>query len=102
MLSPQHGVDGPIIPARAVNAKEDAMAFQSLVRGRLAVVAGIAAAVVAWPTAVATQDLPAPASIGYAGGRGPGQGKHLVLLAGDEEYRSEEALPMLAKIFSQR
>ena len=33
---------------------------------------------------------------------GPGKGKHVVLLAGDEEYRSEEALPMLAKILSQR
>jgi type 1 glutamine amidotransferase len=33
---------------------------------------------------------------------GPGQGKHVVLIAGDEEYRSEEALPMLAKILSQR
>jgi len=27
---------------------------------------------------------------------------HVVLLSGDEEYRSEEALPMLAKILSQR
>src|SRR5687767_6332500 len=35
-------------------------------------------------------------------GDGPGKGKHVVLLAGDEEYRSEEALPMLAKILSQR
>jgi hypothetical protein len=33
---------------------------------------------------------------------GPGKGKHVVLLAGDEEYRSEEAMPMLAKILSQR
>lgn len=33
---------------------------------------------------------------------GPGQGKHIVFLAGDEEYRSEEALPMLADILSQR
>jgi type 1 glutamine amidotransferase len=32
----------------------------------------------------------------------PVQGKHVVLIAGDEEYRSEEALPMLAKILSQR
>ena len=32
----------------------------------------------------------------------PGSGKHVVLLSGDEEYRSEEALPMLAKILSQR
>jgi azurin/glucose/arabinose dehydrogenase len=28
--------------------------------------------------------------------------KHVVLLSGDEEYRSEESLPMLAKILSQR
>jgi hypothetical protein len=36
----------------------------------------------------------------YQGGVGPGAGKHIVLLAGDEEYRSEEALPMLARILS--
>jgi hypothetical protein len=29
-------------------------------------------------------------------------GKQVVLLAGDEEYRSEESLPMLAKILSQK
>ena len=40
--------------------------------------------------------------VSYPGGNGPGAGKHVVLLAGDEEYRSEEALPMLAKILSQR
>jgi hypothetical protein len=33
---------------------------------------------------------------------GSGNGKQIVLLAGDEEYRSEECLPMLAKILSQR
>lgn len=38
----------------------------------------------------------------YPGGDGPGKGKHVVLLAGDEEYRSEEALPQLGKILSQR
>jgi hypothetical protein len=38
----------------------------------------------------------------YAGKFGPGQGKHIVFLSGDEEYRSEEALPQLAKILSQR
>ena len=31
-----------------------------------------------------------------------GHGKHIVLVAGDEEYRSEETMPMLAKILSQR
>ena len=40
--------------------------------------------------------------ITYEGKAGPGKGKHVVLLAGDEEYRSEEALPMLAKILSER
>jgi hypothetical protein len=38
----------------------------------------------------------------YQGKQGPGQGKHIVFLAGDEEYRSEEALPMLAKILATR
>jgi len=33
---------------------------------------------------------------------GPGGGKHIVFLCGDEEYRGEEGLPMLAKILSQR
>ncbi len=44
----------------------------------------------------------AQGSITYQGSSGPGLGKRVVLLAGDEEYRSEEALPMLAKILSQR
>ena len=33
---------------------------------------------------------------------GAAKGKHIVLLSGDEEYRSEEAMPMLGKILSQR
>src|SRR5688572_22869679 len=32
----------------------------------------------------------------------PAKNKHVVLLSGDEEYRGEESLPMLAKILSQR
>lgn len=36
----------------------------------------------------------------YPGGEGPGAGKHVVLISGDEEYRSEEALPQLGKILS--
>jgi hypothetical protein len=31
----------------------------------------------------------------------PGQGKHVVLISGDEEYRSEETLPQLAKILTK-
>ena len=36
----------------------------------------------------------------YEGKQGPGSGKHIVLISGDEEYRSEEALPMLAKVMA--
>src|SRR5262249_24836390 len=38
----------------------------------------------------------------YEGGDGPGKGKKVVLVSGDEEYRSEEALPQLAKILAKR
>jgi hypothetical protein len=36
----------------------------------------------------------------YDGFEGPGKGKHVVLISGDEEYRSEEALPQLGKILA--
>lgn len=38
----------------------------------------------------------------YEGKSGPGFGKHIVFLAGDEEYRSEESLPQMAKILAVR
>ena len=38
----------------------------------------------------------------FQGTDGPGKGKHIVLIAADQEYRSEQSLPMLAKILSQR
>jgi len=38
----------------------------------------------------------------YKGLDGPGKGKHVVLISGDEEYRSEEALPQLGKILARR
>ena len=37
----------------------------------------------------------------YDGSDGPGRGKHIVLISGDEEYRSEEALPQLGKILAR-
>jgi type 1 glutamine amidotransferase len=37
----------------------------------------------------------------YQGGDGPGTGKHIVLVSGDQEYRSEEALPQLGKILAK-
>ena len=41
-------------------------------------------------------------SLTYPAKSGAGKGRHVVFLSGDEEYRSEEGLPMLAKILSQR
>src|SRR6476659_2844547 len=43
-----------------------------------------------------------PQWVTYEGKAGPGKGKHIGFLSGDEEYRSEEGLPQLAKILSQR
>jgi hypothetical protein len=43
------------------------------------------------------------AGVTYRGTRGPGLGKHIVFVAGDDgEYHSEEALPALAKILALR
>jgi type 1 glutamine amidotransferase len=41
------------------------------------------------------------AGVVYEGADGAGKGKHIVLVAGDEEYRSEEALPQLGKILAR-
>ena len=36
----------------------------------------------------------------YEGKSGPGLGRHIVFVTGDEEYRSEESMPQLAKILA--
>ncbi len=36
----------------------------------------------------------------YPGADGPGQGRRVVLIAADQEYRSEESMPMMAKTLS--
>lgn len=41
-----------------------------------------------------------PQWLTYPGGDGPGKGKHIILIAADQEYRSEQAMPMMAKILS--
>ncbi|CAN5382609.1 hypothetical protein BH11PLA2_BH11PLA2_07800 [soil metagenome] len=49
-------------------------------------------------------DHPVPESplwLTFPGGDGPGKGKHVVFIAADQEYRSEQALPMLAKMFAK-
>jgi len=42
----------------------------------------------------------AKSSIVFKGGKGPGKGKHIVFVIGDEEYRSEDLMPQLAKILA--
>ena len=54
---------------------------------------------VALPDFAAAQN---PHLVVYEGSKGPGAGKHIVLLSGDHEYRSEETLPALARILAQR
>ena len=66
--------------------------------GPIALSSAIATGPAQSPPATQSSDT----SVSYSAKSGPGQGKHIVFLAGDEEYRSEEALPMLAKIVSQR
>ena len=38
----------------------------------------------------------------YPGGEGPGKGKKVVLISGDDEYRSEESMPQMGRILSER
>jgi type 1 glutamine amidotransferase len=58
----------------------------------------IVVAVLAWPVGARAQN---PHLVVYKGEQGPGLGKHIVLLAGDHEYRSEESLPALARILAK-
>jgi hypothetical protein len=51
--------------------------------------------------AVAASSLRA-AGVEFLGHAGPGKGKRIVLVAGDDEYHSEEMLPQLAKILAER
>lgn len=37
----------------------------------------------------------------YPGGDGPGKGKLVVLIAAEQEYRSEQSMPMMAKLLSK-
>ena len=41
-----------------------------------------------------------PKWLTYPGGDGPGKGRHIVLIAAEQEYRSEQSMPMMAKILS--
>jgi hypothetical protein len=51
---------------------------------------------------VTASALSAESWVTFEGRSGPGKGKHIVFVSGDEEYRSEEGLPQLAKILATR
>jgi type 1 glutamine amidotransferase len=51
-----------------------------------------------YPAAVVAQN---PNLLVYQGDKGPGAGRHIVWVAGDQEYRSEESLPALARIMAR-
>ena len=68
------------------------MNFRRLLRPLVLLAASFTFATAAAPTTLVLEPAAGMAA----------KGKHVVLLSGDEEYRSEEALPMLAKILSQR
>lgn len=50
---------------------------------------------------VAALDLSASEFLVYEGTEGPGVGKHIVFIANDHEYRSEETCPALARILAR-
>jgi type 1 glutamine amidotransferase len=52
-------------------------------------------------TILATTAITAMGQITYSGGEGPGKGKHIVFVASDHEYRSEETCPALARILAK-
>lgn len=54
------------------------------------------------PLALSSAALADDPWIVFEGKEGPGKGKHVVLISGDEEYRSEEALPMLGKLLAEK
>jgi hypothetical protein len=65
---------------------------------RLLTIALAVAGCLTLPAAALAQN---PHLVVYQGTSGPGAGKHIVFLAGDHEYRSEETLPALARILAK-
>ncbi len=45
--------------------------------------------------------LASAAPLAFEGTQGPGKGRHIVFLAGDHEYRSEESLPAIARLLAR-
>ena len=58
--------------------------------------------VLAWVLGAGTSLVSGKDWVEYAPEDGPGKGRHIVMISGDEEYRSEEGLPMLGKILAKK
>ncbi|MFO1044084.1 MAG: PVC-type heme-binding CxxCH protein [Planctomycetaceae bacterium] len=54
-----------------------------------------------WSALLLQARFASAAPLVFQGTSGPGAGKHIVFLAGDHEYRSEESLPALARILAK-
>ena len=64
-------------------------------------IAGLLALLTGCASSPPPHPVPADARwLTYAGGDGPGRGKHIVLVAAEQEYRSEQSMPMLAKVLA--
>ncbi|MDB4804866.1 hypothetical protein OAG96_03225, partial [Akkermansiaceae bacterium] len=50
---------------------------------------------------VSTSAMAIAAPLTFEGTEGPGKGKHIVFIANDHEYRSEETCPLIAKILAK-
>ena len=84
-------------PTFSDHRSQDAVQFRTRII-RLAIL--LAILIAALPLLAASAR--AGEGVSYEGATGPGHGHRIVFLAGDEEYRSEEGLPMLAKILAMR
>ncbi len=58
------------------------------------------ALIIAGLTCLLGEPVRAEPGVVFEGKEGPGKGKHIVFLVGDEEYRSEDSMPQLAKILA--
>lgn len=68
----------------------------------LAIAAAAAVVILFAQTSLLSAEDNAKSGVIFAGKEGPGLGKHIVFVCGDEEYRSEESMPQLAKIAAYR
>lgn len=54
------------------------------------------------PLALTLTAMADDSTLVFEGKKGPGKGKNVVLISGDEEYRTEETFPMLGKMLAEK